>query len=353
MHKPAARVSRGFTLVELLVVITIIGILIALLLPAVQAAREAARQVQCRNNLKQLALGALQHESLTNRLPTGGWGYGWTGDADLGTDQRQPGGWMYNILPYIEQQAMHDLGAGLATPAKTAANMQRVSTALPMLYCPTRRNAYAYPWVLGQSIANAGRPTVVGRSDYAVNGGDRYITSGFPSLPLWPYIGPQEESGPTTLADGGINGSAAQIAAARTTFKNAAAANGVVYCGSLTQTSDIADGTSNTYLIGEKNLGSDWYTTGQDGGDNEAALVGHDRDICRWTGFNSTTPLLPPVPDTPGQMFMFTWGSAHANGLGMAFCDGSVQMIAYSIDPMVHLHLGNRKDGFTIDPKSL
>ena len=104
--------NRGFTLVELLVVITIIGILIALLLPAVQAAREAARRAQCINNEKQLALGCLGHENATGRFPTGGWGFGWTGDADRGNDWRQPGGWIYNILPFIEQQPLHDLGIG-------------------------------------------------------------------------------------------------------------------------------------------------------------------------------------------------------------------------------------------------
>ncbi len=77
-------VRRGFTLVELLVVITIIGILIGLLLPAVQSAREAARRTQCSNNIRQLALAALQHETANRSLPSGGWGWGWVGDPDHG-----------------------------------------------------------------------------------------------------------------------------------------------------------------------------------------------------------------------------------------------------------------------------
>ncbi len=104
----------GFTLVELLVVIAIIGILIALLLPAVQAAREAARLLQCKNNVKQMALACLSHEETHGHLPASGWGYRWAGDPDKGFGSDQPGGWHYNILPFMEQATLHDLGKGLS-----------------------------------------------------------------------------------------------------------------------------------------------------------------------------------------------------------------------------------------------
>ncbi len=152
--------NRGFTLVELLVVITIIGILIALLLPAVQAAREAARRVQCSNNLKQLALGCIGHENATGRFPTDGWGWGWTGDADRGNDWRQPGGWLYNILPYIEQQPLHDMGLGISPwndPAKKDLHRQRMAGPLNTFYCPSRRAANAYPYT-DWDPANASHP---------------------------------------------------------------------------------------------------------------------------------------------------------------------------------------------------
>ena len=202
---------RGFTLVELLVVITIIGILIALLLPAVQAAREAARMSQCANNVKQLALGCLHHESATKRLPTDGWGTYWTGDADLGNGQRQPAGWLYNILPFIEQQAMHDMGAGLPAAQKNVANFQRFAIPLSVWYCPTRRNVLAYPWDVAKwlhGVINCSPtvPVAVGRSDYAINGGDVYTTSGIVGTTSLgaKWAGDYLYGGPASLADGGV-----------------------------------------------------------------------------------------------------------------------------------------------------
>jgi prepilin-type N-terminal cleavage/methylation domain-containing protein/prepilin-type processing-associated H-X9-DG protein len=340
----------AFTLVELLVVIAIIAILSALLLPAVQAAREAARELQCRNHLKQLALGCLSHENATGRFPTNGWGDDWTGDADLGNDQHQPAGWIYNILPYLEQQALHDMGAGLAIAKKNAAHMRRLVTPLSTLYCPTRRRALAYTWAQYYCVANAAwsvAPTAA-RNDYAVNGGDTFTAPGSPVAAQWTPLYEEVYSGPATLADGGVGGSAAQLALAKATFANSAkVATGIAYCGSLVKLTDIRDGTSNTYLLGEKYVMPDYYGTGQDQGDNEAALVGENEDISRWTATS-----FPPCQDTPGSARRWCFGSAHANGLQMAFGDGSVQMIGYSIDRETHRRLGNIADGLPIDAKA-
>ena len=95
--------ARGFTLVELLVVISIIGILMSLLLPAINSVREQARQTQCRSHIRQLALACLAHEGTNTTLPAGGWGWGWAGDPDFGVGQSQCGGWIYTILPQLGQ----------------------------------------------------------------------------------------------------------------------------------------------------------------------------------------------------------------------------------------------------------
>src|SRR5262249_49688412 len=105
--------ALGFTLIELLVVIAIISLLIFLLLPAVQKVHETANRVKCSNNLKQIGLAMHNHEAVFKRFPTGGWGWFWIGDPDRGTDERQPGGWIFNLLPYMEQDNVYRMGAGL------------------------------------------------------------------------------------------------------------------------------------------------------------------------------------------------------------------------------------------------
>ena len=316
--------STGFTLVELLVVITIIGILISLLLPAVQAAREAARRMQCQNNLKQLALGCLQHETAQGFLPTGGWLWYWAGDPDRGFDRRQIGGWTYNVLPYVEQQVLHDMGAGMSVTDKKAAASKRAQTALPIFYCPTRRSAVPYPNHYNQLNINP-VPTAA-HTDYAANTGTNtawdttYIN--FPD--------------PSTVDSPGF------------VWPDVSTMTGVIYASSTVQIAQIPDGTTNTYLVGEKYLIADHYTDSPDSDDDEPIYCGMDFDMNRWT----STDVLPQQ-DRAGVSAPYSFGSAHAAGFNMAFCDGSVRSISYSIDPNTHANLGNREDGQPIDASKL
>ena len=121
--------------------------------------------------------------------------------------------------------------------------------------------------------------------------------------------------------------------------------SGVIYEASTVRMANITDGPSNTYLIGEKHLIVDNYENGADNGDNENAMMGFNEDICRWSG----PSIGSPHQDAPSDQDENNFGSAHPSGFGMAFCDGRVQVISFSIDLTVHGQLANRTDGHAID----
>jgi prepilin-type N-terminal cleavage/methylation domain-containing protein/prepilin-type processing-associated H-X9-DG protein len=376
--------KRGFTLVELLVVVAIIGILISLLLPAVQAAREAARRAQCNNNLKQLGLACMNFESAIKTMPAGGWCAAFLGSPDRGSGLRQPGGWIFNILPYIEQGPLYNREAGKTGAVLSANAASLMSTPLSVLSCPSRRPAkvYANQSVKGGTsgyvgltspqrefiydsaatitppqVAMSDAATAVARSDYA---GNMYDYVGFEYLADAPGVGLPAVGAAATYGVAGadfaifsqpsvVQASVAYISA----FKGAK--GGIFYPISGVSIGMIRDGTSNTILAAEKYVEPDLYETGgngtpdnQNAGDTWNAYIGSDIEIQRLCSNGYSL-----ARDTVGFYNHYNFGSAHASAVNFAFCDGSVRQISYGIGDSVLNNLGNRNDGSTIDVTDL
>jgi prepilin-type N-terminal cleavage/methylation domain-containing protein/prepilin-type processing-associated H-X9-DG protein len=167
MRSRRRRPRRGFTLVEILVVIAIVGMLVALLLPAIQMAREASRRSSCANNLRQQAVAVRLHEQNHKTFPTGGW-KGYLGDPDGGYGTKQPGGWIYNILSYIEQDSLRQLGRGTSGPQKQQAFTTLMQSPIAVFYCPSRRPPGLFPYK-GSALTNAQAPSLVAKTDYAIS----------------------------------------------------------------------------------------------------------------------------------------------------------------------------------------
>jgi prepilin-type N-terminal cleavage/methylation domain-containing protein/prepilin-type processing-associated H-X9-DG protein len=365
-------VRQAFTLVELLVVIAIIGVLVALLLPAVQAAREAARRSQCQNNLKQFGLAWINHESAQGFFPSGGWGSQWTGDPNRGFGKKQPGSWLYNVLPYMELQNLRQLGKGAAAGAAfQEASRQLHSTPVPSFHCPSRRPARLYQASMpGMASIFSNLTTLattegIVKTDYAANGGDSFHSA---SASFRPGGSPTSIPQPGNYAD--ADGAGRQGNVFATWIPRMDDSNdywyqtGVSHFASEIELKRIEDGTSNTYMVGEKWVGTDQYegTSGTNGtpgfswGENQCAYTGWEWDQHRVTWNqkyqNATTDpeFSQPSQDQAGVGVNdpeIKFGSAHAGGLNMVFCDGSVHNISYDIDFRTHAYLASRVDGQT------
>ncbi len=348
---PISRKARpAFTLVELLVVIAIIGILVGLLLPAVQAAREAARRMQCSNNLKQMGLAILNFESAYKSIPPGaydghpslpGMQYNeapgqYEGSTCCNAAHPDGWSWMFKILPFMEQQNVYNLANftlpplhGSDRPANYNGENDVARALIPSFYCPSRRGPTAY----GSGL--------FGRSDYAGNAGfyqgeihENGTQSGWepaiwtPQIPAFP-LGLEPRRNERTNEN----------------FGNFGGRKGYFVWhaqGAKRRMADAIDGTSNSIMASEKALPIG--TQGYDGGDNERwNNAGWDECVLRYH--------FPPMADTDPRNRPFrnmalgpvsgntVWrryfGSAHSGGLNSVFGDGSVRFAAFNVDATV------------------
>jgi prepilin-type N-terminal cleavage/methylation domain-containing protein/prepilin-type processing-associated H-X9-DG protein len=320
--KNVSPTARAFTLVELLVVIAIIGILVALLLPAIQAAREAARRAQCLNNLKQIGLAFQLHADTHEIYPTGGsdiWSRRTTDKSrpnervfgDRGRPLVAPNqnwGWAYQILPYLEQQALWAAKVNDLTPVP-----------VPAYFCPSRGPSRVHSY-----DDRADRAMI----DYAGNAG-------------------ASKEGFQTYAQYGD------------------AADGVVIRVTMGRTGDpfdkfgppvipsrqIQDGLSNTLMVAEKNINAA-RLGGRQGNDDAGYIEGWDHDTIRWGHFQPTPDSLNASEETPVPV-LGSFGSSHAGTFNAAFCDGSVRSIIHDVDAEVFMLVCSRDDGTVYDSNEL
>jgi prepilin-type N-terminal cleavage/methylation domain-containing protein/prepilin-type processing-associated H-X9-DG protein len=324
----ARRVAAAFTLVELLVVITIIGILMSLLLPAVQSAREAARRMQCGNNLKQLGLGFHNFAAANNGFPPRRW------NQTLAANGVNNGytGWGTFLLPFIEQQNLYNAykwGYDFYDPANKAV----VETVLSVFICPSSARSP------GEYIVCSGKATTG-----SINS-DKSTT--FSVNCLIDYLTPNGFTAPTT----GWGTSVAPFTSANTNLHEALLDSGPSFTGMPSSNraprklSDIKDGLSNTLLINE--------TAGWPG-----QWVGHqrispDRSLGNrgsWAGWQSYLYLTYSRDGTMSSSANPTAGdvvncavncnnynqiySFHPGGAFVLFCDGSVRFVGESLSPL-------------------
>ena len=290
--------QKGFTLVELLVVIAIIGILIALLLPAVQAAREAARRINCTNNLKQIGIGLHIHHDSVRRLPAG-----WVSNS--GVDGTTGWGWASAILPHMENASFAEDMLQQHLPINDGANEVARVTVFPGYRCPSDN---------GKDTSSIAGMTI-GTSNYVG------VHGGYPSGTTYP-----------------VNTTLLLLLGASTPIRG----NGTFYHNSRVCFRDMTDGTSNTLVVGERAVKTVPSTlVNPSPAVYYSTWVGNPRAVgatdpygpARCVGAAITAPNSEEeIPDDYQQGF----GSPHPGGSQFLIGDGAVQMVNDEIDRLVY-----------------
>jgi prepilin-type N-terminal cleavage/methylation domain-containing protein len=357
------RSDRGFTLVELLVVIAIIGVLVALLLPAIQAARESARRSQCINNLRQLGIACQLFESAKKAFPTAGGAveqFYSTGAAEWSKPRfgYENAGWMFQVLPYIEQQNLYDRRRGDGT--QNGSGFLRtglVETKVPTFNCPSRSDRICVKDIYAYALG-----------DYAGVMASHH-TPGWPGF-AWQVSVPP--AGPEGASEDLLTWTGILIKGGHVQLGNP---NKIWKFGPVS-TKSIEDGTSNTILLAEKAAQSKYWTApypaaGQAGGNPYWELygyyVGADWPHMRQFGARlpgSTRPNSPEVsirgdsdprsgdtatyvPDEQG------FGSAHPGIICAVFGDASTRTISQDADLIMLDSMGKRADQVVVSQESL
>jgi prepilin-type N-terminal cleavage/methylation domain-containing protein/prepilin-type processing-associated H-X9-DG protein len=333
MRLPNRATSYGFTLVELLIVIAIIGILIALLLPAIQAARESGRRVQCQNNLRQIGIAVINHHEAQRHLPTSGNNGTITRAGGKPTSAKgvpfQQAGTLFQILPYLEAQAVQE--------AEDAAIR---GTVVSEYYCPSRRSAVTRPGVDGNPL---------GLNDYAMPWWkDNKAGPGFGgnSGACWNFWGDK--------AGDNINHPFYR----NTIFVRGGKADVAFPPGRLVQ---LTDGTANVLMLAEKFMDPSRYVPVKLDEETAQAPWGVPiafTDMGYYQGWNWGTmrcSMYGPIPDQPLSTIAYwqMFGSAHSEGINAVFADCSVRSISYTISNPIFQLLCRKDDGMPIDATAL
>ena len=304
--------GRGFTLIELLVVIAIIAVLMALLLPAVQQAREAARRTQCKNNLKQIGLALHNYHDVANAFPPG------FIQGDLSNPALHRGlGWGAMLLPYIDQSPLYNklsfvAGVGPGTP--------EWKTIIPAWQCPSDNQ------LSGDATYGA-----TGPGSCTGGSGCSSITTQAACVTPCTWSAPPVSTG--FAAKGTYVGNYGSLA-----FNNTATqwGNGTEFGNSRVNIRDMTDGTSNTFATGERAMKA---------GPATWAGVRGDDDNSKANGrlvLGSTASGLPNSSSTTG------FSSNHVGGCHMLLCDGSVRFVSENLSNSTWNNLGCRNDGNVI-----